>query len=377
MQPILPNAMLGILGGGQLGRMFTMSARSMGYRVTVLDPDPESPAGSLADVHLCAHYDDVAALKQLAETCQAVTTEFENVPAESMRYLEQHIRVSPRAESVAISQDRIKEKRYISAAGLKTAPFLAVESIADMESDLSAYLPGILKIARLGYDGKGQIRVSTQDEAKEAFAQLGSKPCVLEKLLDLNLEISVIVTRSEAGQAVCFPVAENRHENGILDVSIVPARIDESIAERARQMALQLAQAMDYIGVLAVEFFLVNGCELLINEIAPRPHNSGHYTLNATLVSQFDQQVRALCRLPAGDTRLFSPVVMVNLLGDIWPEGREPAWETLLNRPNVHLHLYGKQSARVGRKMGHYNVLSPDVGDALDQALELKQVLKP
>lgn len=372
---ILPNAMLGILGGGQLGRMFTMSARAMGYRVTVLDPDPESPAGGLADVHLHAAYDDRDALRSLAETCAAVTTEFENVPAESMRYLERHVRVSPSAESVAIAQDRIREKRYISGVGLEVAPFLAIETETDLGQNLGGHLPGILKIARLGYDGKGQFRVKTSEETKAAFASMGSKPCVLERMLNLKTEISVIVTRTGAGEAVCFPAAENQHESGILDISIVPARVDEAIAERARQMTLHLAEAMDYVGVLAVEFFVLEGGELLINEIAPRPHNSGHFTLDATLFSQFDQQVRALCGLPPGDTRLLSPVVMVNLLGDIWRDD-EPAWDKLLSQPNVHLHLYGKKSARIGRKMGHFNVLAEDVETALAQALELKRMLR-
>jgi 5-(carboxyamino)imidazole ribonucleotide synthase len=371
----LPNAMLGILGGGQLGRMFTMSARSMGYRVTVLDPDRESPAGALADRHLCAGYDDAAALKELAETCVAVTTEFENVPADSMRYLEQHLRVSPSAESVAIAQDRIREKTYISGVGLKTAPFLAIEEETYLDQALGAYLPGILKLARLGYDGKGQVRVATADEVRQAFGELGGKPCVLERQLELVAEISVIVARSGPQQVACFPVAENRHESGILDISIVPARVSDAIADEARRMALRLADAMQYVGVLAVEFFVLKGGDLVINEIAPRPHNSGHYTMDASLVSQFDQQVRTLCGLPPGATRLLSPVVMVNLLGDIWRDD-EPAWDRLLSQPDVHLHLYGKKSARIGRKMGHFNVLSESVEAALSKALELKRALQ-
>jgi 5-(carboxyamino)imidazole ribonucleotide synthase len=371
---ILPNAMLGILGGGQLGRMFTLSAKAMGYRVTVLDPDPDSPAGSLADVHLQAGYDDPAALQTLAETCAAVTTEFENVPADSMRFLGQRIRVSPSAECVAIAQDRIREKRFVREAGLQTAPFLAVESEADLDGDLSEYLPGILKISRLGYDGKGQLRVADARQARDAFLQMGSKPCVLEKMLDLKREISVVVTRIETGEAVCFPAAENQHESGILDVSIVPARVSADVSERARRKTLALAEKLDYVGVLAVEFFLLSDDELVVNEIAPRPHNSGHYTLDATLFSQFDQQVRAMCGLPPGGTRLLSPVVMVNLLGDIWRDD-EPAWDKLLSEPNVHLHLYGKKSARIGRKMGHYNVLASNPDAALAQALALKQEL--
>jgi 5-(carboxyamino)imidazole ribonucleotide synthase len=375
MQHILPNAMLGILGGGQLGRMFTMAARAMGYRVTVLDPDPDSPSGNLADVHLRAAYTDPAALDQLAATCAAVTTEFENVPAESLERLAQSTRVSPAAASVSIAQDRISEKRYIAGAGLAVAPFLAIESAADLEQDLSGHLPGILKLARLGYDGKGQIRVATVEETRAAFDQLEQKPCVLERLLPLETEISVIVARTGPGETAVFPVAENQHEAGILDISIVPARVAPAVAETARSMALRLAEAMDYHGVLAVEFFVLAGGELVINEIAPRPHNSGHYTLDACLNSQFEQQVRTLCGLPPGSTRLLSPVVMVNLLGDIWRDD-EPAWDKLLSQPNVKLHLYGKKSARIGRKMGHCNVLAEDADTALAQALSLKRMLR-
>ncbi|MFN5746469.1 MAG: 5-(carboxyamino)imidazole ribonucleotide synthase, partial [Methylococcaceae bacterium] len=371
---ILPNAMLGIIGGGQLGRMFTMAARAMGYRVTVLDPDPDSPAGSLADIHLKADFDDPLALDQLASTCAAVTTEFENIPASSLTRLAEWVKVSPAAASVAIAQDRITEKRFITDAGLAVAPFLTIETAADLACDLSGHLPGILKLARLGYDGKGQIRVSTAEEARAAFQSLGQKPCVLERLLDLKTEVSVIVARSGPHQLTTFPVAENQHEAGILDISIVPARIAPALAEEARAMALQLAEAMDYVGVLAVEFFVLKDDELVINEMAPRPHNSGHYTLDATLTSQFEQQVRTLCGLPPGDTRLLSPVVMVNLLGDIWRDD-VPAWDLLLSEPNVILHLYGKTSARMGRKMGHYNVLAENTERALEQALALKNAL--
>lgn len=366
--------MFGILGGGQLGRMFTMAARAMGYRVTVLDPDADSPAGGLADVHIRAAYDDRGALDRLAETCAAVTTEFENVPADSLSYLAQRVRISPSAECVSIAQDRIAEKRYISGAGLQVAPFLAIESTADLNQNLEGHLPGILKLARLGYDGKGQIRVKTAEDARAAFAELGGKACVLERQLNLKTEISVIIARSSPTEVTCFPVAENQHESGILDVSIVPARVAPAVAAHAQDMALRLAQAMDYIGVLAVEFFVLDNDDLVINEIAPRPHNSGHYTLDACATSQFEQQVRTLCGLPPADTRLLSPVVMVNLLGDIWRDD-EPAWDKLLSQPNVKLHLYGKKTARIGRKMGHFNVLAENVESALSQALELKQML--
>lgn len=374
MMPILPTAMLGMLGGGQLGRMFTIAARAMGYRVTVLDPDAESPAGSLADVHLRADYADAGALGEMARTCAAVTTEFENVPADSLAFLNERIRVAPSPASVAIAQDRISEKRYIESAALAVAPYAAVEQITDLDADLSPLLPGILKLARFGYDGKGQEPVATPDDVLSAFEGFGRQRCVLELRLDLRTEISVIVARTEAGEACCFPVAENRHEAGILDVSIVPARIPDEVASRARAMAIALAEAMGYVGVLAVEFFLLRNGALVINEIAPRPHNSGHFSLDACATDQFEQQVRILCGLPPGDTRLLTPVVMVNLLGDVW-RGADPRWEKLLQRPNVKLHLYGKRTARPGRKMGHFNVLADDVESALAQALELKAAL--
>ena len=376
MAAILPPSMLGILGGGQLGRMFAVAAKTMGYRVTVLDPDANAPAAQFADVHLCAPFNDADALKTLAQTCAAVTTEFENVNADAMRELARTTRVSPSGDCVAIAQDRIAEKAWINKAGLPTAPYLAIESVEDIQVDLTPYLPGILKTARLGYDGKGQVRVSTQDEARAAYANLGGQACVLEKMLDLKLEVSAIVTRVSAAQMAVFPVAENSHANGILDVSIVPARIAPALAASAQQMAQNLAEALDYVGVLAVEFFVLADDSLVVNEIAPRPHNSGHYTLTACLTDQFQQQVRAMCGLLPGRTDLLSPVVMVNLLGDVWKEdGSEPNWDVLAEAPNAQLHLYGKKQARPGRKMGHFNVMAATADEALEQAQALKDTL--
>lgn len=376
MPAILPPAMLGILGGGQLGRMFVTAAKRMGYRVTVLDPDANAPAADFADVHLCAAFDDAEALATLARNCAAVTTEFENVNADAMRLLAKTTRVSPSGDCVAIAQDRIAEKSWINKAGLPTAPYLAIESVEDIQVDLAPYLPGILKTARLGYDGKGQVRVKTADEARAAYANLGGQACVLEKMLDLKLEVSAIVTRTSPAQVAVFPVSENIHKNGILDESIVPARIAPELAARAQQYARQLAEALDYVGVLAVEFFVLGDDSLVVNEIAPRPHNSGHYTIDACVTDQYQQQVRAMCGLLPGNTGLLSPVVMVNLLGDVWQEdGGEPNWAVLMEAPNAHLHLYGKKQARVGRKMGHYCVLAASVDDALEQARALKDTL--
>ncbi len=372
---VLPGATLGILGGGQLGRMFTVAARTMGYRVVVLDPDPASPAGQMADLHLQADYLDHGALRQLGAACAAVTTEFENVPAASLIELAGHCRVSPGAEAVAIVQDRSREKTWLAQRGFPAAPFALVSAAADIAPACAKTgLPAILKVARMGYDGKGQIRVATVDEAVSALAQMGGQPCVLEGFVTLEREISVVLGRDDAGRCALFPAAENRHENGILDVSIVPARVDAKTAEAARTMAREVADRLGYVGVMAVEFFVTRQGELLVNEIAPRPHNSGHYTLDACVTDQFEQQVRMLAGLPAGDTRLLSPAVMVNLLGDRW-QGGDPHWERLLAHGNVKLHLYGKQAARPGRKMGHFNVLDADPGAALALAEELRRAL--
>jgi 5-(carboxyamino)imidazole ribonucleotide synthase len=373
---IFPDAMLGMLGGGQLGRMFTLAAHSMGYRVTVLDPDPLSPAGAVADVHLKAAYQDREALQQLADTCAAVTTEFENVPADSLRWLAAHCTVRPGGDSVAIAQDRIREKRFFVEAGLEVAPFAVIERAEDLEAADAALLPGVLKRARFGYDGKGQARVATLEEARAAYAALGSEPCVLERFVDLQCEISAIVARGADGATRGFAPAENRHRNGILDVSIVPARVPRALAQQAECAAAAVAAKLGYCGVLAVEYFVTRDGRLLANEMAPRPHNSGHYTIDACATSQFEQQVRTLCGLPLGDARLLSPVVMVNLLGEAWQRG-EPPWEKLFAVPEAKLHLYGKHEARAGRKMGHYTVLGASAEEALARALAIRAALLP
>lgn len=372
---ILPDAMLGVLGGGQLGRMFTMAARTMGYQVLVLDPDPHSPAGSIANEHLQAGYQDPQALEQLAQHCAAITIEFENIPVESLRILEQHCPVRPSASAVAIAQDRIREKTFLRDHGLDTAPFQPILSSDDLASAPQALpLPGLLKTAGLGYDGKGQVAAGNIDEALSGFETLGRTACVLEQKVDLERELSVILARSVDGATAVYPVAENIHEAGILDITVVPAREDPAIATQAVEMACRLADELDYCGVLAVEFFHTRDGKLLINEIAPRPHNSGHYTVDACLTSQFEQQVRTLCGLPPGDTKLLSPVVMVNLLGDLWTGGT-PHWDRIFDNPRALLHLYGKRQARAGRKMGHFNCLAPDTGTALRMAEDIRKSL--
>jgi 5-(carboxyamino)imidazole ribonucleotide synthase len=372
---ILPDATLGILGGGQLGRMFTLAAYSMGYRVVVLDPDPHSPAGLIADQHIKADYRDRAALQMLGDECAAVTTEFENVPADSLEYLQQFCTVRPGPEAVRIAQDRIREKTFIRDHGLSTAPFTAIYEAADLEDAIARLqVPLLLKTASLGYDGKGQIEVSTLEEAQSAFGQLGNRPCVLEEMLDLAREISVVLARCSDGRQAVYPVGENRHVNGVLDTTMVPASIDEASRDTAVSMAVRLADSMDYCGVLAVEFFITRQGELLINELATRPHNSGHFTVDACATSQFEQQLRTLCGLPPGDTQLLSPVVMLNLLGDIWEHGT-PDWQAVFSEPGAHLHLYGKREARAGRKMGHINTLAADVDSALEISESLRALL--
>ena len=372
---ILPGSTLGMLGGGQLGRMFTVAARTMGYEVVVLDPDMGSPAGKLATDHVCANYDDQNALDHIAKTCDAVTTEFENVPASTLDALANTCQVRPGAQAVTITQDRIHEKNFLRDNGFPTAPFAVIHSFADLEKGISEIgTPSILKVSRFGYDGKGQFGINAESDIKNAWDTLEGEACVLEQRMPLDIEVSVVMARGLEGEVTTYPVAENIHEGGTLDVSVVPARIDKATETSVTDMAKQIATALDYIGVMAVEFFISNG-ELLVNEIAPRPHNSGHYTLDACVTDQFEQQVRAVCGLPLGDTRLLSPVVMINMLGDIWHGGNAPEWQKLLDHPNVKLHLYGKHEARPGRKMGHFNVLASNIDDALNLANDLKEQL--
>jgi len=373
---ILPDASLGVLGGGQLGRMFTLAAHSMGYRIVVLDPDPHSPAGLIANQHIKADYRDRAALQMLGDECAAITTEFENIPAESLEFLEQYCPVRPAAAAVRIAQNRIDEKTFIQEHGLATAPFAAVYEASDIEDASSGLQPPLLlKTASMGYDGKGQIQASTPDEVRFAFSQMGGTPCVLEEMVDLEREISVVLIRDVNGQTAVYPVGENSHDNGMLATTVVPSGADAAITESAISMARQLADAMNYCGVLAVEFFCTRQGELLINEIAPRPHNSGHYTVDACATSQFEQQVRMMCGLAPGSTQLLSAVVMTNLIGDIWNNG-EPAWQHVLNEPGAHLHLYGKREARPGRKMGHINCLADDVDTAKEVTARIRAALK-
>jgi 5-(carboxyamino)imidazole ribonucleotide synthase len=373
---ILPGATLGVLGGGQLGRMFTLQARTMGYGVVVLDPDPQSPAGAVANHQIPAPYNDEAALSELAQRCSAITTEFENVPAEALERLSRSSIVRPPVHAVATAQDRVAEKTFFQSHGFATAAFRPVHSDRELQEALrQVTLPAILKTSRLGYDGKGQAVVTSADEAGRAFEQFGRVPCILEEKVELDRELSVIVARGADGDTAAFPVAENRHREGILETSVVPARIPEALAREARELATAAAETMKYVGVLGVELFVTTGSQLLVNEMAPRPHNSGHYTMDACSADQFEQQLRTLCGLPLARPWLFSPVAMINLLGDLW-QGGQPRWEEALRQPGVRLHLYGKAAARPGRKMGHLNCLAPDAESALAIALQTRDALR-
>jgi len=371
---IRPGATLGLVGGGQLGRMFTVAARTLGYRVTVLDPDPLSPAAEFATGHLNTAYTHPVSLDELAQKCAAITTEFENAPAEALLTLAKRTVVRPSGNAVSIAQDREREKTFIASQGLPVGPFAVVANESDIEPALAKVrLPAILKTARFGYDGKGQAAIASKADLERVFADWKRVPCVLEERLALEREISVILARAADGEVAVFPVAENRHVHGILDITIAPARIPEALAAEATALATRLANALDYVGVLAVEMFVVGG-RLLVNEIAPRPHNSGHYTIDACRTSQFEQQVRVLCGLPLGDPSLHTPAVMVNLLGDIWAGG-EPRWEAVLQHAGAHLHLYGKREARPGRKMGHVTVCEPTLERALEVAMAIRRDL--
>jgi 5-(carboxyamino)imidazole ribonucleotide synthase len=373
---ILPGATVGVLGGGQLGRMFTLQARTMGYGVVVLDPDPASPAGAVANRHIRAPYDDERALSDLSASCAAITTEFENVPAAALQTLARSSLVRPPVEAVATSQDRIAEKNFLQSHGIPTARFHTVQDLRELKTAVAALrLPALLKTSRLGYDGKGQALVGSEEDAVRAFQRFGGVPCVLEERLTLEAELSVVLARGADGDVAPFPVAENRHRDGILETSVVPARVPEAMAREARELATGLAEEMEYVGVLGVELFVANGSRLLVNEMAPRPHNSGHYTLDACSTDQFEQQLRALCGLPLAQPWLLSPVAMINLLGDLWTDG-EPRWEEALRRPGVRLHLYGKAEPRPGRKMGHLNCLGTDPDRALATALETRDALR-
>jgi 5-(carboxyamino)imidazole ribonucleotide synthase len=377
---ILPGATLGVLGGGQLGRMFVHAAQAMGYFTAVLDKDETSPAGRVSHHHIRTGYEDPLGLSALAQACAAVTTEFENVPAASLEQLARHLPVSPAGSAVAIAQDRAAEKAHFVRCGVPVAPHAVIETPEQLAAVGAELLPGILKTARMGYDGKGQVRVKTAQELASAWEQLGRVACVLEKMLPLAYECSVIVARGRDGQIVNLPVQRNLHRDGILAVTeVFEENVPHVQVQQAIEAAKSVAEGLQYVGVLCVEFFVLQDGALVVNEIAPRPHNSGHYSQNGCDVSQFELQVRCMTGLPLVQPRLHSPSVMLNLLGDLWftPDGQAqtPAWDQVLALPGCHLHLYGKTEAKRARKMGHLNVTAATPEQARATALQAAAIL--
>jgi 5-(carboxyamino)imidazole ribonucleotide synthase len=377
LSPLNPSAAgtwLGVMGGGQLGRMFAHAAQKMGFKVAVLEPALDCPAGHAADYLHRADYTDADALAKLAAQCAAVTTEFENVSAQSLAFLAERTFVAPSSDCVSIAQDRMAEKRFFiecaATSGVFPAPHKEIKSDADIDMVSDDLLPGILKTVRMGYDGKGQVRVKTRDELRNAYAGMDGVACVLEKMLPLAYEVSVLAARGADGKSVVYPIAENVHRDGILFTTMVPGpNITQDSAQKAQAATLAVIDQLGYVGVLCIEYFVLKDGSLVVNEMAPRPHNSGHYTIDACITSQFGQQVRAMARLPLGEVRQHSPAAMLNILGDIWFEGnsdepREPAWDKVLALPGANLHLYGKDTARRGRKMGHVTFVAPTLDAA-------------
>ena len=375
-----PGATLGVLGGGQLGRMFAHAAQAMGYFTAVLDADADSPAGRISHHHIRTAYDDPDGLAQLASLCDAVTTEFENVPAVALAALAGQCPVAPAARAVAVAQDRAQEKAHFVACGVPCAPHAVIETAEQLAAVPTSLLPGILKTARLGYDGKGQVRVQTAAELAAAWVQLGRVPCVLEQMLPLAFECSVIVARGHDGATVHLPVQRNLHRDGILAVTEVhEGNVPPALSSQAVEAAISIANGLQYVGVLCVEFFVLQDGRLVVNEIAPRPHNSGHYSQNACDVSQFELQVRTMAGLPLVQPRLHSAAVMLNLLGDLWftqgDTAQTPPWEAVLQLPGAHLHLHGKSAAKHGRKMGHLNITAATPEAARATALQAAALL--
>jgi 5-(carboxyamino)imidazole ribonucleotide synthase len=375
---ILPGATLGVMGSGQLGRMFAIAARRMGYRVHTFSPDSDTPTGQVADLETTAAYDDEAAVRDFAKSIAVLTFEFENVPSETVGWASEHCPVRPSGKVLHICQHRLREKEFLAAAGIPVAPFRKIESAAQLaeagawlsraanvagEKSSSGELLYVLKTAAFGYDGKGQRKLRPGDDLAEAWQPFEGQPAVLEKFIAFEREISVIVARGIDGSVTTWPVCENEHANHILDVTICPARLADAVAARACELARSIALALDLVGVLAVEMFLMGDGGIFVNELAPRPHNSGHFSFDASVTSQFEQQVRAVCGLPLGSTESLRPAAMANLLGDLWAGG-EPDWAAAAAFAEVKIHLYGKTAAKPGRKMGHLTAFGATVEQA-------------
>ncbi|TXT26660.1 MAG: 5-(carboxyamino)imidazole ribonucleotide synthase [Planctomycetota bacterium] len=363
-EPILPGATLGVLGSGQLGRMFAIAARRMGYRVHTFSPDSDSPTGQVADEEITASYENLDAVSDFAKRVSVITFEFENVPSATAEAAARFAPVRPAGQVLHVTQHRLREKTYLREHGFPVTPYRAVRSAEELQAALRELgCPAVLKTAGWGYDGKGQTKIQSPDEASSAWDQLETNEAILEGFVNFRLEVSVIGARGIDGSFANFGLLENSHSNHILDVTVAPARVSPRVAAEAEAIARGVLESLDVVGVLCVEMFLTQDDRLLINELAPRPHNSGHLTFDANVTSQFEQQVRAICGLPLGSTELLRPAAMANLLGDVWENG-EPNWEAALRMPEVKLHLYGKSLARVGRKMGHLTAMANSADEA-------------
>jgi 5-(carboxyamino)imidazole ribonucleotide synthase len=372
---IAPGAVLGVLGSGQLGRMFTIAARRMGYRVHTFSPDQDTPTGQVADVELTASYDNLDALRAFAREVSVVTFEFENVPSAAIEAVEALVPVRPSGGALYITQQRAREKTFLAEHGLPMTPTASARTPVELrEALLRIGTPAVVKTAAFGYDGKGQHVAKGPADAERIVAVAGNQEVVVEKFVSLQAELSVIAARGLDGQIVEYPLFENRHSNHILDLTTAPAAVPAPVATKANEITRAVLVALDYVGVLCVEFFLSTDGELMVNELAPRPHNSGHLTFDASVTSQFEQQVRAVCGLGLGSTELLRPAAMANLLGDLWADG-EPNWAAASRMPEVKLHLYGKAEPRAGRKMGHLTAFGRTVGEAQDRAIAARDAL--
>ena len=373
--PILPGSAIGVLGSGQLGRMFAIAARRMGYRVHTYSPDEDTPTGQVADMEVTAPYEDLDSVRQFASRVSAVTFEFENVPTETAAAAAECAPVRPSGHVLHIAQNRLREKMFLADAGLPVTPFRRIGSFEDLEiASLQLGMPAVLKTAGFGYDGKGQYTIHRGCELSDAWKHVGECEAVLESFIDFDREVSVVAARSERGEFVHFGIVENRHKDHILDITIAPACVSAPVQRDAIELAREILQKLDVVGVLCVEFFLRGDGSLLINELAPRPHNSGHFTFDANVTSQFEQQLRAVCGLPFGSVHQFAPAAMANILGDMWQQG-EPDWAAAASAPNVKLHLYGKLEARPGRKMGHLTAVAATPEQALKDVQAARRLL--
>lgn len=372
---ILPQSTIGVFGSGQLGRMFAIEARKMGYRVHTFSPETDTPTGQVADIETSAEYNDLDAVRKFARSVDVVTFEFENVPSATVEAAAEFVDVHPRGDILHTTQNRLREKTFLSENGFPVAKFRHIELVDDLYRSFNEIgVPAVLKTAGFGYDGKGQQKISAVGEVDSAFANLNGADAVLEQFVDFEKEVSVVCARDQLGNFVHYGVIENKHAKHILDVSFAPAEISKKVLKNAVEIACAVAESFDYVGTLCVEYFLTNAGELLINELAPRPHNSGHLTFDACVTSQFEQQLRAVCGLPLGSTEFYHPAAMANLLGDIWADG-EPDWELAISEPNVKLHLYGKAEPRPGRKMGHLTAMADDALAASSAVREARRQL--